>query len=55
MRAFLAAMIIGLGLSGCALFSEDGAPNAGGGTDDYKKSPCACQEVEMRYQRQFVS
>lgn len=41
-------------LGGCAT-SEDEHPSIGSGTDDFKESPCSCNEIEQRFRLQFVS
>ena len=51
MRALLVGVV--LLLAGCSKF-QDG-PSIGSGTDDYKKSPCACAEVVPSYRRQYQS
>lgn len=41
-------------LAGCAT-SQDEHPSIGSGTDDFKESPCACNEIEQRFRQQYVS
>jgi len=53
MKKLFAALFV-LAIGGCSLIGEDGSPDAGSGTDDYRTSPCACEEVEMRLRKQFV-
>lgn len=49
------AMIAVLSVGACTLTGDDSErPTIGGGTDDYKSSPCACNEVPQRFKNQYV-
>jgi len=43
-------------VAGCDSLGGGGkGPKVGTGADDYTPSPCACEEVQQRFKRQFVS
>jgi hypothetical protein len=50
----LIACVAGLAVGACTLTGDAERPEIGRGTDDYKSSPCACNEVPQRYKQQFV-
>ena len=44
------ALLLAAPLSGCGLIqTEEKSPGIGSGTDQLKKSPCACVDIEQRY------
>ena len=52
MRKCLMAVAVMTVLAGCAT-REKGA-DIGGGTDDYKESPCACAEIPQSFKNQYA-
>lgn len=54
-RSLMTAAVLVLGLGACDTFEGNrGQPDVGADTDDYLESPCACDDVPMRYKQQFV-
>jgi len=48
----LIAILMVLVLAGCSELAS--GVGFGSDADDYKKSPCACEEIEQKYKKQFV-
>lgn len=54
-RIFAIGLVLAT-VAGCESFGGGGkGPKVGNGADDYTPSPCACEEVQQRFKRQFVS
>lgn len=53
-RIVILSALVCFFISGCANDQEE-HPSIGSGTDDFKESPCACNEIEQRFRQQYVS